>query len=72
MNSVSHEHQQRLLRRPEVEQITGLARATIYEQIRSGDFPAPLKIGKRAVAWRLSDIEAWLNGRPSAQSVGRG
>ena len=44
----------RLLRRPEVEKLTGLARATIYQKMATGDFPRPVKIGVRAVAWPQS------------------
>lgn len=58
-----------LLRRPEVEQLTGLARSTIYANVQSGLFPAPIKIGKRAVAWRSSDVQAWLESRPVTRTV---
>lgn len=50
----------RLLRRPEVEAITGLSRSSIYAQMEKGDFPKPVKLGPRAVAWPESRIEAWL------------
>ena len=46
----------RLLRRPEVEALTGLARATIYQKMAAGHFPRPVKIGIRAVAWPLPVI----------------
>lgn len=49
-----------LLRRPQVERITGLSRSTIYDWIKKGDFPAPVKLGARLVAWRESDVTAWL------------
>jgi len=28
-----------------------------------GAFPRPVKLGKRAVGWRASDITAWLESR---------
>lgn len=56
----------RLLRRPEVEARTGLSRAAIYAQMSRGEFPKPVKIGLRAVAWREQDINTWLADRPSA------
>ena len=55
---------QRLLRRPIVEDLTGLSRSSIYQKIRKAEFPRPVKIGCRAVAWKSSDIEDWLNSRP--------
>jgi prophage regulatory protein len=52
-----------VLRRPQVEQITGLGRSTIYEWMKDGRFPLPIKLGARAVAWRQADILAWLESR---------
>ncbi|MFP6709395.1 MAG: AlpA family phage regulatory protein [Alphaproteobacteria bacterium] len=36
-----------------------LSRPAIYRQIASGNFPAPLKIG-RAARWREEAIDAWI------------
>ena len=52
-----------LLRRPAVEARTGFARATIYDKMKAGTFPKPVKIGERAVAWPESEINAWLEQR---------
>ncbi|MBF9060754.1 AlpA family phage regulatory protein [Rhodobacterales bacterium HKCCSP123] len=56
---------QRILRRSEVEDRTGLSRSTIYAWIRHGKFPRPVKLGERIVAWRESDIDRWLESRVS-------
>ena len=40
-----------LLRRPAVEARVGLSRAWIYSAMEKGEFPRPVKIGRRAVAW---------------------
>ena len=32
----------------------------------SGDFPHPIRVGPRAVRWRLRDIEQWMSERPLA------
>ena len=50
----------RILRREEVSQLTGLARATIYKKIADSSFPPPIRLGTRSVGWRLSDVVAWL------------
>ena len=52
-------------RRPAVEALTGLSRSTIYEMMERGDFPRPVRIGRRAVAWRDSDLAAWQAVRTS-------
>ena len=52
----------RLLRREEVEHIVGLRHSAIYRKIGTGEFPRPLRVGRRAVRWRQSDIDGWLAG----------
>ena len=56
----------RLLRRRQVEEITGLSRSSIYRLMRNGDFPVPVRVGPSAVRWKASDISAWLESRPLA------
>ena len=51
---------EKLMRRPEVETRTGLSRSTLYDWMKRGDFPMPVKLGTRLVAWRESDVTAWL------------
>ena len=62
----------RLLRRPEVQELTGLARASIYQKMATGDFPRPVKIGARAVAWPLSVIADWIERRKRECDLGAG
>lgn len=54
-----------LMRRPEVERVTLLSTATIYRLMSSGEFPRPIRLGKRAVAWRADDVRHWLDSRQS-------
>ena len=56
----------RLLRLSEVLARCGLSRSSLYRMMRDGSFPEPLKVGVRAVRWRESEIEAWLESRPRA------
>ena len=57
----------RLLRRRQVEEITGLSRSSIYRLMQDGEFPRPVKVGPAAVRWRASDITVWLESRPVAR-----
>lgn len=50
----------RLLRRAEVERLTGQARSTIYDGIRSGTFPAPVRLSAASVAWVEAEVLAWI------------
>jgi prophage regulatory protein len=50
----------RMVRMKELKVITGLATSSIYKMISEGRFPKPAKLGERAVAWRHSELIAWL------------
>jgi prophage regulatory protein len=52
-----------LLRRPEVEARTGLSRSTLYDWMKRGEFPQPVRLGARIVAWRECDVTEWLESR---------
>jgi prophage regulatory protein len=54
---------ERILRRTEVEQVTGLPRATIYDKISRGLFPRPIKLGERSVGWLEREIVVWQRAR---------
>jgi prophage regulatory protein len=54
----------RHLRRPAVEQLTGLSRSTIYDLMTKGEFPRSVRLTGRAVAWPESAIAEWLAQRP--------
>jgi len=47
-------------RLPEVIRRTGRSRSAIYRGVATGEFPAPVALGPRAVGWRESDITAWI------------
>ena len=53
----------KMLRRPIVEDMTGLGRSTIYDLMAKGQFPRPVKLTGRAVAWPESEVAAWLESR---------
>lgn len=55
-----------LMRRKQVEAHTGLARSTLYKLIAQGEFPAPIRITAKAVAWPSSDVDAWIASRIAA------
>lgn len=54
------------LRMPSVMQMTGLGRSTIYRLMAQQQFPCPVRLGVRAVAWRRSELNEWSQTRPPA------
>lgn len=55
------------MRLPQVLKWTGLGRTTIYRLVADGEFPRPVRVGLRAVAWRLNDLERWSASRDGLQ-----
>jgi prophage regulatory protein len=60
-----------LLRIKDVEAVVGLCRSTIFRRVRAGDFPKPLLLGRRHIAWEPADIAEWRRSR-ARQSYGGG
>lgn len=58
----------RLIREPERRAITGLSYSTWHRLEERGAAPKPVKLGARAVAWKLSDLQAWVQ-RIEAEGV---
>ncbi len=54
------------LRLPEVKAITGLSKTSLYEMIRIDQFPKPISLGPRAVAWVRSEVQRWAIDRINA------
>ena len=62
--------QERILRRDEVERRCSVARSTIYAWMCKGQFPRQVKLGARAVGWRESDIDRWIEQCPPMDGDG--
>ena len=62
-----------LVRMSELQQLTGLARATVYKMAkRDPSFPQPVKLSdsparNAPVAFVLSEVQAWIKGRIQAR-----
>lgn len=57
---------ERLLRLPDVEALVGLRKSSIYDAMKRGEFPAAVKLSRRAVCWPASSIDAWITARIKA------
>jgi prophage regulatory protein len=56
----------KLLRLHDVRDATGLSRSSIYAD---PDFPKPVKIGARAVAWVETEVRDWISARITARET---
>ncbi len=59
----------RLLRLPEVCEVTGLSATTVWRREKDGVFPRRKRLGANLVAWRSDEIEAWIDTLPEADEV---
>ena len=48
-----------LIRLGDVCELVGVCRSTVYRWMSEGTFPEPVRIGEKAVRWRIDDIERW-------------
>lgn len=57
---------QQLIRKKAVLERTALSNTSLYRLITKGEFPKPIKLGPRAVAWVEDDIQKWIESRIAA------
>lgn len=48
------------LRKPALLKKLGISSSTLYRLIKSGGFPAPVKLSERISIWRLDEVIIWL------------
>lgn len=41
---------------------------TLWNKVKAGDFPKPVKLSERVTAWRLGDVRAWLKSKCEAKA----
>ena len=49
-----------IFRRKDLEERLKLSRSSIYAMMAEGEFPKPIRLGRRAVGWLSDDIEKLL------------
>jgi len=54
----------RLLRLKDVLKLVAMSKTTVYKLVKMELFPQQVELSARCVAWRESDILAWINARP--------
>ncbi|WP_394752806.1 helix-turn-helix transcriptional regulator [Crenothrix sp.] len=68
----------RAIRRPQLEQATGLKRTSIYNKLNPKSpqydptFPRPINLSSRTIAWVESEVQAWIDSRIAASRAVQG
>lgn len=50
----------RLVRIKELKKMIGLSHSSIYRHMSNGNFPKPIHLSERSVAWKPSVIDGWI------------
>jgi len=53
----------KFLRIRQVTERTSLHRSTIYERIKSSDFPPPIRLGGNISVWVSTEIDGWMEAK---------
>jgi prophage regulatory protein len=59
----------RLIRLPQIIEITGMKKASIYLWMKEGRFPKPIRIGARSVGWVEKEVGDWVRERINARDA---
>lgn len=46
-----------------------LSRSTVWAMVKDGEFPAPVRLSARRVAWRRADVDEWVSSRSPATAA---
>jgi len=60
----------RILKLQKVKEKSGKCRSSIYQGVKDGTFPAPIKLGERGVGWIESEVDNWIEARIKASRNG--
>lgn len=55
-----------ILRVDAVSYLTSMSRTSIYRAMNRGDFPRPIRLGERAIGWKMREVRKWLDERKRA------
>jgi prophage regulatory protein len=63
---------QALLALPATLAATALKRSSLYALISANEFPQPVKVGARRIAFVQAEVDAWIKGRIADRDGGKG
>lgn len=53
----------RIVRISELTEMLAISKTSLWRLRQSEDFPTPIQLGPRIIAWKISDIESWLENK---------
>jgi predicted DNA-binding transcriptional regulator AlpA len=49
--------------------VIDVAHSTLWDWVRAGKFPPPVKLSDGVTAWRAADVAAWIEGRWTSEAA---
>lgn len=62
----------KFIRLPDVCELTGMEKSSIYARMAGGQFPQRVKLGARCSVWLESEVLAWIEARAAERAVDGG
>lgn len=59
----------KIIKLPDVMEVTALSRSSIYAFINEGTFPKPIPLGARGVGWINDEISEWIDQKIESREV---
>lgn len=56
----------------ELKEVIGLAKWTVYDLIKKDEFPRPIQLSAGRVGWRATDLQRWIEERPTTTQAPSG
>ncbi|MBD3767950.1 MAG: AlpA family phage regulatory protein [Gammaproteobacteria bacterium] len=60
---------ERLLRLKALTEMLGVSKGTVYKLMETEGLPKPIRLGANSMAWKLSQVQAWIESRPEFGEV---
>jgi prophage regulatory protein len=57
----------KFLRLPQVLEIIPVSKSTWWAGVKTGKYPASIKLGARTTVWKASEIYALINSKPEVE-----
>ena len=65
---MDHKPEPLLVSASDLQYFIGLSKSKAYDLLKQGQFPNPVRVSDRRVAWRLADLKAWVEQLPIQES----
>ena len=60
----------RIMKIDEVVEVVQCCKSVVFEEVKKGRFPPPVRLAAKRIGWRQSDVEKWIAGLETVQQKG--